>query len=293
MVRGMTIDEIIASVENSRAAGYASVWLTDGAGMEPLTVFAAVGRVVPGIELGTAVVRTLPRHPMALAQQALTVSALTQGRLALGIGPSHQPAIEAGWGLSFDRPIAHMRDYLSVLVPLVRDGRVAYRGDLVSAVGELHVTDADPCPVLVGALGPQMLRLAGRMADGTVTFMTGPRTLASFTCPTILEAAERAGRPRPRIVALVAVCVTDQVDAARARAEAVIGRMAELPSYAAMLAREGGPALVAGRAAEVEDTLGTLDGAGVTDLIPIRIAKRASDDAVRTEAFLQELLTRP
>src|SRR5580704_12427151 len=118
LVRGMTIDEIIKNVEGDREAGYASAWLTDGSGMEPLTTLAVVGRVVPGIELGTAVVRTLPRHPMVLAQQALTVSALTQGRLALGIGPSHQPAIEAGWGLSFDRPIAHMRDYLSVLVPL-------------------------------------------------------------------------------------------------------------------------------------------------------------------------------
>ena len=91
-------------------------------------------------------VRTLPRHPMVLAQQAMTVSALTQGRLALGIGPSHQPAVEAGWGLSFDRPIAHMRDYLSVLVPLVRDGRVAYQGDMVSAVGELHVTRRHSLP---------------------------------------------------------------------------------------------------------------------------------------------------
>lgn len=292
MVRGMTIEEIIKDVARSRAAGYTSVWFTDGWGMDPLTTLAAVGRAVPGIELGTAVVRTLPRHPMALAQQALTVSAMIEGRLALGIGPSHKPAIEAAWGLTFDRPIAYMRDYLSVLVPLVREHAVAYDGDMVSAHGELHVTDADPCPVLVGALGPQMLRLAGRMADGTVTFMTGPRTLTGFTCPTILDAARRAGRPRPRVVALVALCVTDQAGAARVRAEQAVRRMAGLPSYAAMLEREEGPALIAGGEGEVEDVLGALDAAGVTDLVPIRVASRDSEDGLRTEAFVRRVLAR-
>ncbi len=290
LVRGMTIDEIVDNVNRSRLAGYDSVWLTDGSGMEPLTTLAAVGRVVPDIELGTAVVRTPPRHPMALAQQALTVNALIRGRLALGVGLSHQAAIEQGWGLSLARPIVHMRDYLSILVPLVASGAVAYDGDLHSAHGELFVTDGAPCPVLVGALGAQMLGLAGRLADGTVTFMTGPRTLTGFTCPTIFEAAERAGRPRPRVVAMVAVCVTDDVAGARRRAEQVFGGMSSLPSYAAMLEREGGPALVAGTEAEVEERLVSLEAAGVSDLVPIRVARRESDDAARTAEFMNRLL---
>jgi 5,10-methylenetetrahydromethanopterin reductase len=293
LVRGMTIDEIIKNVEGDREAGYASAWLTDGSGMEPLTTLAVVGRAVPEIELGTAVVRTLPRHPMVLAQQALTVNAVIEGRLTLGIGPSHRPAVEQGWGLPFDRPILRMGDYLSVLVPLIANGVVDYDGETVSAHGDFHVAGSGPCPVLVGALGPQMLRLAGRMADGSVTFMTGPRTLIRFTCPTILEAAERAGRPRPRIVAMVALCVTDQADAARLRAEQVAGRMAALPSYAAMLQREGGPALITGGEDEVEDGLGALDAAGVTDLVPIPVAKRDSADALRTAAFVHGLLRRP
>jgi 5,10-methylenetetrahydromethanopterin reductase len=293
MVRGMTVDEIIENVTADREAGYASAWLTDGTGMEPLTTLAAVGRVVPGIELGTAVVRTLPRHPMALAQQALTVNAMIHGRLALGIGPSHKPAMEEGWGLSFDRPIVRMRDYLSVLVPLLTDGNVAYDGVTVSAHGDLHVVGGNPCSVLLGALGPQMLRLAGRMADGTVTFMTGPETLIRFTCPTIQATAEGAGRPQPRIVALVALCVTGATNAARVRAEQVAGRMAALPSYAAMLQREGGPALIAGGEAQVEDALGALDAAGVTDLVPIQVAKRDSDDFLRTTDFVRRFLRRP
>jgi F420-dependent oxidoreductase-like protein len=293
LVRGTTIDEIIHNVEGDRAAGYASAWLTDGVGMEPLTTLAAVGRAVPGIELGTAVVRTLPRHPMVLAQQALTVNAMIQGRLTLGVGPSHRPAVEQGWGLAFDRPIVRMRDYLSVLVPLIANGVVDYDGETASGHGEFHVAGSSPCPILVGALGPQMLRLAGRLADGSVTFMTGPQTLTRFTCPTILEAAERAGRPVPRIVALVALCVTDQPDAARLQAERVAGRMAALPSYAAMLQREGGPALIAGEEAEVEEVLGALDNAGVTDLVPIPVAKRDSADSLRTAAFVGGLLRRP
>jgi 5,10-methylenetetrahydromethanopterin reductase len=292
LVRGMTIDEIITNVQGDRDAGYASAWLTDGSGMEPLTTLAVVGRAVPDIQLGTAVVRTLPRHPMVLAQQALTVNAMIQGRLTLGIGPSHRPAVEQGWGLPFDRPILRMRDYLSVLAPLIDRGAVDYDGQTASAHGEFNVTGSSPCPILVGALGPQMLRLAGRLADGTVTFMTGPRTLTRFTCPAILEAAERAGRPRPRIVALVALCVTDRADGARLRAEKVAGRMAALPSYAAMLRREEGPALIAGEEAEVEDVLGALDAAGVTDLVPIPVAKRESADALRTAAFVQGLLRR-
>jgi len=286
----MTIDEIVDNVTAARDAGFRSLWLTDGVGMEPLTTLAAVGRAVSDIELGTAVVRTLPRHPMMLAQQALTVNALIGGRLALGIGPSHRAAIEDRWGLSFDRPVASMRDYLSVLMPLIDQGAVAYDGEIFSGHGEFQVSGSRPCPVLVGALGPQMLRLAGRLADGTVTFMTGPRTLAEFTCPTIHEAADRAGRPRPRVVSVVALCVTDDPAAARVRAADVAGRMAELPSYAAMIQREGGPAIIAGPEDQVRETLAALEEAGVTDLVPTQVARRGSDDNFRTAAFVTALL---
>ena len=210
-----TREEIAATVREHRDAGYHSSWLTDGVGMEPLTTLAVVGRMVDGIELGTAVVRTLPRHPMLMGQQALTVNAMIAGRLVLGIGPSHKPAVEQAWGLPFERPVAHMRDYLSVLMPLIGQGSVDYQGETASGHAEFHVTGATACPVLVGALGPQMLELAGRLADGTVTFQVGPRTLAGLTCPTIARAAERAGRGRPRVVAIVSVCVTSDIEAAR------------------------------------------------------------------------------
>jgi F420-dependent oxidoreductase-like protein len=289
MIRGMTIDEIIDNVHRDREEGYTSVWLTDAAGMEPLTTLAVVGRAIPDIELGTAVVRTLPRHPMALAQQAMTVNSIVGGRLALGIGPSHRPTVERGWGLSFDRPIARMRDYLSVLASLMRDGTVSYEGQTVSAHGELHIENSGQFPLLVAALGPQMLRLAGGMADGTITFMVGPRTLRGFTCPTIIDAAAAADRPRPRIVALLSVCVTADVEAITHRAQRAAERSSAMPSYAAMLKREGGPPLIAGTETEVEEAIGVLEEAGVTDLVPVRIARPDSDDERRTAGLLRRL----
>jgi F420-dependent oxidoreductase-like protein len=291
--RGVTLQEISENVEADRAAGYSSVWFSDGVGMDPLTLIAALGQKVGGIELGTAVVRTLPRHPMILAQQALTANAVIGGRLTLGIGPSHRPAVEAGWGLSFDKPIAKMRDYLSVLRPLLAGQPVDFEGQHHAARGELHIEGGPKVPILVAALGPQMLRLSGRLADGTVTTMAGPRTLTSHICPTIRAAAEAAGRAEPRVVATLSVCVTDDIAAARSRAERGARRLASMPSYAALLHREGGPALLTGSEDDLDEALAKLERAGVTDLLPISIARRGSDDDARTAAWISCHLCRP
>jgi F420-dependent oxidoreductase-like protein len=290
--RGLTIEQIAENVEADRRDGYASVWFSDGIGMDPLTLIAALGQKVGGIEFGTAVVRSLPRHPMILAQQALTINAVTGGRLTLGIGPSHQSAVEAGWGLSFDKPIANMRDYLSILRPLLAGDPVDYEGQHHVAHGDLRIERGPGVPVLVAALGPQMLRLSGRFADGTVTAMAGPRTLTSHICPTIREAADRAGRPEPRVVATLSVCVTDDIATARARALRGTQSLASLPSYAALLDREGGPALLAGTEDALDEVLAELEEAGVTDLLPISIARRDTDDADRTAAWISRLLRR-
>jgi len=286
------LTEISANIESDRMAGYSSVWFSDGIGFDPLTLIAALGQVVGPIELGTAVVRTLPRHPMILAQQALTANALTRGRLTLGIGPSHRPTVESGWGLSFQRPISRMREYLSILRPLVAGEAVDYDGEHYSAHGQLAVEDGPGLSVLVAALGPQMLRLSGRLADGTVVVMAGPRTLTRDICPTIREAADRAGRPPPRVICTLSISITDDVDSARERAERAAQQMAKLPSYAALLEREGGPALLAGREDDVDEALARLDAAGVTDLVPVSIASAGSDEEARTAAWITRLLAR-
>ena len=263
-----TPERFEASLRDARAQGFGRYWTPQIFGHDALTTIAVAARDVPDIRVGTSVVPTYPRHPMMLAQQALTTQSIIGGRLDLGIGPSHKPVVEGMWGYSFDRPIAHMRDYLTILTKLLTDRRVSHGGDAVTGRGEITPPPADPPPVFVAALGSQLLRLTGRMADGTITWMTGPATLANHTAPTINDAAAEAGRPTPQVVAGFPVCVTDDVEAARARAAKDLVVYGTLPSYRAMLDREGlgGPEDIAiiGSAAEVSDRISGLAECGVT-----------------------------
>jgi 5,10-methylenetetrahydromethanopterin reductase len=291
---GRTVDDVIAEVRAANDEGFATFWLPQIFSLDALTALAVAGREVPRIELGTAVVPTFPRHAMTLAQQALTVQAITGNRLALGIGLSHQVVVEGMWGLSFDKPLRHMREYLEIVSSLVRTGSVSFDGETMHAHGAVQVTGAEPVPILLAALGPKMLELAGREAAGTITWMTGAATLASHVTPTITKAAADAGRPAPRIAAGLPVCVTDDPGAARERAASVFQIYGTLPSYRAMLDREGaaGPADVAivGDEAAVGAQLDRVAAAGATDLVAVEFASRKSPDRARTRAFLRSLL---
>jgi 5,10-methylenetetrahydromethanopterin reductase len=267
---GGPLDQMVAQVASLREAGVETAWCSQIFSYDALTALAVIGHEVPDIGLGTAVVPTYPRNPVMLAAQALTVQAATGGRLTLGIGLSHQMVIENVFGQSFDKPARHMREYLSILVPLLEGEQVSFRGETLraSTFGPLEIEAPAP-PVLVAALGTEMLRLAGRMAAGTVTWMTGPATLKAHIIPTIRAAATEAGRPSPRIGVGLPVCVTDDPAAARGKATEQFAIYGHLPSYRAMLDREGaaGPADVAivGAAAEVRDQVRRLADMGVTD----------------------------
>jgi 5,10-methylenetetrahydromethanopterin reductase len=265
-------DDVVSQVASLYEAGIETAWSSQIFGYDALTTLAVVGREVPGIALGTAVVPTYPRHPVMLAGQALTVQAATGGRLTLGVGLSHQLVIENVFGQSFDKPARHMREYLSILMPLLAGEQATFAGETLSAstFGPLQVEAPAP-PVLVAALGTTMLTIAGRMAAGTATWMTGPDTIESHIAPTIRAAAAEAGRPEPQIAVGLPVCVTDDHDAARQKAAEVFAMYGHLPSYRSMLDREGvdGPADVAivGTASEVEGRLRHLIGIGATDFI--------------------------
>ncbi len=287
-----TIEGFEHSLRTAAEQGFPSYWTPQIFGMDALTGIAVAARSVPGITVGTSVIPTYPRHPMMLAQQALTTQAAIGGRLVLGIGLSHKPVVEGMWGMPFDRPVRHMSDYLAILMPLLSDRRVSFGGETLTGGGEIPPPPADAPPVLVAALGPQMLRLVGRVADGTITWMTGPETLRTLTAPTITQAASEAGRPAPAVVAGLPVCVTDDVDAARARADRDYAIYGQLPSYRAMLDREGAatPADVAiiGTSSEVTDRIRALAGSGVTTFAASAFGS-ADEQAATREALISLL----
>ncbi len=284
-----TIDDVVEQARHAEADGFESYWAPQIFGHDALTALAVVAREVPRIELGTSVVPTFPRHPMVLAQQALTVNAVSGGRLSLGIGLSHQVVIESMMGLSFDKPVLHLREYLEVLGPLSRGEPAALDGKLYQVHAGLTVPGATPFAILVAALGSQLLKVAGTLADGTITWCTGPQTLASHVIPTITAAADEAGRPSPRIAAALPVCVTADVEQARTRAAKVFAVYGQLPSYRAMLDREGaaGPADVAivGSADEVAARIAELADLGVTDFAAVEFASDPDEAAATREAL--------
>lgn len=287
------IDGVVEMAATAAEQGFDSVWSEQIFGLDALTTLAVVGREVPRIELGTGVVPTYPRHPMMLAAQALTVQAATGNRLALGIGLSHQIVIESMLGLSFEKPLRHMREYLSVLLPLIRDGAVDFTGETIATHATVTVPGAEPCPVLVAALGPKMLELAGTVADGTITWMTGAATIAQHTVPTLRAAATAAGRPDPRTVVCLPVCVTGDVDGARERAARVFAVYGSLPSYRAMMDREGvaGPAdlAISGDEKAVSAAIRRVQDAGATDFVAAEFAS-GDEERTRTRDLLRSLL---
>lgn len=263
------LDQKLRAFQRAEAAGFDAAWAVNIFSYDAIMLIALAGRVTSSIELGTFVVPTYPRHPVALAQQALTASAATNGRFTLGIGLSHKVVIENMLGLDYSKPVRQMREYLSVLTPLLSGEQVIYRGEEYRVMARVTVPAAPKPPVVVAALGPQMLKLAGRMADGTATWMGGPRYLRETAVPAIRAAATKAGRPAPRIVAGFPIAVTSRVDEAKEAAAKVFANYGGLPSYRAVLDAEGasGPADIAivGDEAQVEAQLRQLAADGVTD----------------------------
>jgi F420-dependent oxidoreductase-like protein len=273
-----TVDEVVTEARDVAERGFSSFWLPQIFRLDALTSLGVVGREVPGIDLGTAVVPTYPRHPMMMAAQALTVQQLAGGRFTLGIGLSHQIVIESMLGISFEKPVRHLREYLSILMPLVHGESAAFQGETLTGNVALDIPDAVPVPVLVAALGSQMLKLAGTRTEGTITWMTGHATIADHVAPSINAAAADAGRPAPRIVSALPVCVTDDEAAAREAAAGVFAVYGHLPSYRAMLDREGaaGPADVAlvGSAAQVKAGIEQIIEAGATEFVAVPFSNR-------------------
>jgi F420-dependent oxidoreductase-like protein len=244
------IGQVRAAAEHGLASAFFSQLLAGDA----LTVAALAGTAVPGIELGTGVVHTYPHHPISLAGQALTVAAATGNRLTLGVGPSHKQIIEDVYGLSYDRPAHHTREYLTAL-----------RAEL-SGTGHVQVPGAQAPPVLLSALGPMMLRIAGELADGTITVWTTPATIADHIRPRIDAVAKD-----PRVVATVMLSVTARPDAVRDEIAGAVGFASDFASYRTLLDRQGqsnvAETVVAGDEDTVAAAVRAYADAGATDVL--------------------------
>jgi F420-dependent oxidoreductase-like protein len=290
-----TIDEIVDEVRRAAELGLAGAWWAQVFSWDALTALTVAGLSVPDLPLGTAVVTTYPRHPMALAGQALSTQAAIGNRLTLGIGPSHKPAVEATLGMSFDRPAQHTREYLQALVPLLRGEAVDVDGEIHHAHGQITVPGAEPPSVLVAALGPVMLRTAGELADGTIATWTGVRTVGEHIVPRITAAASAAGRPAPRVVLSLPIAVTGDADGARRWIAERLGMAGDLPSYRAMLDIEGasGPedVVIVGDETAVERQLARFEDAGATELVAVPFGP--ADQVARTLNALADLHTVP
>jgi F420-dependent oxidoreductase-like protein len=288
-----TVAETVEQVRGYADAGLDHAFATQIFGHDALTLLATVGAQVPGITLGTGVVPVYPRHPMMLAQQALTVQSATDNRLLLGIGLSHQVVVEGVWGMSFERPGHYMKEYLSSLMPLLRGETVASAGERVTtnAFQAIDIPGVSAPPVLVAALGSAMLRLAGRVADGTITWMTGHATIDGHIVPTITAAASEAGRPAPRVVVSLPIAVTANVEGAKERVNKAFAIYPNLPSYRAMLDKEGaeGAADIAilGDEDAVTASIEKLASAGATDYVASIVGN--AEERARTFALLGEL----
>lgn len=261
-----SINALVQLGKDIEAAGLDHVWLANIFSYDAITALALIGRETERVRLGTAVTPTYPRHPTALAQQALTTAAATDSRFTLGIGLSHKVVIEDMFGLSYAAPAKHMREYLNVLMPLIRGETVSHNGEHYRVNGvTLDIPGVESLPVVVAALGPQMIKLTAELADGTNTWMVGPKTMEEHIIPSF----NAAGRNDPDIVAGMPIVLTTKIDEAKDAIAKQLTVYGQLPSYRAMLDREGaaGPAdlAIVGDENQLRGQIKRFEDMGVTD----------------------------
>jgi F420-dependent oxidoreductase-like protein len=272
------VERLVADAQWADENGLATIWIPQVPDdFDALTAVAMTGDRTSRVEIGTAVVPVQPRHPIALAQQALSTQAVCSGRLTLGLGVSHHWVIDEMLGLPYEHPAATMRAYLDVLDPALRGpGPVDVENELFRVHNPLDITDVAPTPVMLAALGPAMLRLAGERTDGTILWMADERAIETHVAPTITRAAESAGRAAPRIVAGIPICLCSdaEIEVAVNRANRILAEAETSPNYQRLLdhgdARQVGDIMAAGSEATVEKRVRAFVDAGATD-ISVRI----------------------
>lgn len=267
------VDATIDQARRAYQAGVRQAWIAQQFDHDAITLSGLVGAAVPGLGVGTFVVPINPRHPLVIASQAQTAQAATHGNFSLGLGlGSHAPERKA-FGVEWTNTVGRLREHLQVLRSIIDTGIVDFHGEELSASPDwpVSVAGGTPLPVYVAAMGPKALRVTGELADGTLPYLAGPRTLSEFIVPTISSAAAEVGRPAPRVIAAVPVLVTDDVDTGREAAAEALGFYATIPSYAKVIEREGVDSIIdlaaVGTAEDVTKQLRRYLDAGATDVV--------------------------
>jgi F420-dependent oxidoreductase-like protein len=288
------VDDFVMELAQVRDQGFRRAWVTQMPWQaDVLTVLAVALREVDTIEVATGVLPIQNQHPMLLAQRALTLSSISGGRFILGLGMTHRMVTEAMWGIPWDKPVRRLGEYLDGLLPLLAGKDANATGETVTTRGVIRIPNAPAPPVYIAALGPQMLRLTGRRCAGTVTWMTGPKTLAEHIGPTLRRAAAEAGRPEGevQVAASLPIAVTDDVEGLRTQAAEQFALYGQLPSYRAMLDHEGyrDPQDVAlvGDEKFVAERIDELRDAGVDEFVGYPFDASA-DGRARTRKLLRD-----
>jgi F420-dependent oxidoreductase-like protein len=267
------VDDAVTHVQRAAAAGVRDVWFAQRYDLDALTLCAVAATAVPDIGVGTAIIPINPRHPLLIASAAQTLQAATHGRFRLGIGLGGNALEQRSFGLPPIKPVTRLREYLTVLDAINAEGSVHFDGRELSAHTEINATvpGGRPFPIYVAAMGPKALTIAGSAAEGTITYLAGPRAIAETIKPVIDQAAADAGRPAPRIIASVPIAVTNDHATARDHAAAALNFYDQFPSYQKVLAAEGidhaADLAVIGDTAHVAEQLARYRAAGATDIL--------------------------
>ncbi|MBV1948529.1 LLM class F420-dependent oxidoreductase [Streptomyces sp. BV129] len=293
---GNQVDATVLLAREAAAAGLRSAWFGQTFGADSPQLAAIVGREVPELHVGTSAIPVFGRHPLIVSGQAQTAQAATHGRYHLGLALGTKLLTEGGFGLPFERPVARLREFLTALRQLTATGGADFHGELLTAVTPIpaRVPGAEGgVPVLVAAMGPQALKVSGELADGILPYLAGPRALERDIVPAVTAAAEAAGRPAPRIVALVPGVVTDDVDAVRETATERLAFYEQIPSYARVIelsgARRASDVAVIGDEKTVAAEVRRYRDAGATEVVFAGTEMAGDADRLRTWALLGEL----
>ena len=291
-----TLQEQIDEIVQCENDGLDSVWAAHITDVETMTMLALAAERTSKIEIGTAVESTYQKHPLTMTQQAFTVQNISKGRFRLGIGLSHKPLVEDRWNMKFHSPAKFMKEYLTVVNSLNSTGSSDFIGEFTGLAADMTIQERPEVPILIAAMGKMMLKISAEMTDGTLLWMTGNKTIEQHIAPTINEAASNANRPNPRVVAMNPVLVTDDIDSAKKAAIEYFDRYGLLPSYRAMLDREGlensSEIAIIGNEAEVTEKLQEYADAGATDFAAsiFKTGKNDTENTARTKELLKNIV---